>query len=766
MIDVLGPVRTRISNLHEEFLQVTEQLSKPVQFIQRFNENSINRQISDVFQEAANLLSTVSLTLQPETKFIQSPNPQINKFKLEVEKLRTELDRKTRLFDSSIAVARQMYSDKLASLAEEYKQNLIDQKEASKIEEDELQAELDAAREDFNVKLKKETEEHVQTAKMLDLQMNKIKSEFEITQQTLNTSLNASKLRLQMLQQQEEMLKETNMQVIATIHDKYKQQISSLTDQNQQTIEYITNEYNALVKEKEESAARYAAELKQLKYDLEHIDETLDKTIDEGKTKIQLIYDKKMKKLESKHQRKMDDIKHQMELDNVQSSAQIQLLRNNIEQTRKQLDEGDKRFKEQFETITKRTELITDEKNNEMRLVAKMHIKTLEQLQQQGELDLEQEKQKAKKTQSVLEAKINQTIKESNALRIKLESEITALTRARDKFEEEMKQSKVQGNSNPQETATKKQQQQPVQVKPPQQIEQRIVTPPQVPPPTKQPRFNSRVSTPKLARYNTPGTVSIPPQNLSDDAAIAAELVFRTRRFFEAYKHEHQFTSFAIESQQRISQAELEIMKLQTKKSDEEIKELEDERDLLQKQIAEAEQKIDLIQTQDDDSWDDKQNELNALIASQQTIVMKLREEIQTRKQEGTIRQNSFEIINKENEEQINEAKAEYNKVKQELDYKLTTLRRAHEKDIETIQKNTKTIIDNCQKQIDALDKEINSLKDGYKERSDADHSLWMSIRKEMADSSNKVGRILQSRGQSSRAGSVASPKPRLPPLK
>ena len=185
MIDVLGPVRTRISNLHEEFLQVTEQLSKPVQFVQRFNENSINRQISDVFQEAANLLSSVSLTLQPETKFIQSPNPQINKFKLEIEKLRTELDRKTRLFDSSIAVARQMYSDKLASLAEEYKQKLIEQKEASKAQEDELQAELDAAKEDFNIKLKKETEEHVQTAKMLDLQMNKIKSEFEITQQTL-----------------------------------------------------------------------------------------------------------------------------------------------------------------------------------------------------------------------------------------------------------------------------------------------------------------------------------------------------------------------------------------------------------------------------------------------------------------------------------------------------------------------------------------------------------------------------------------------------
>ena len=87
--------------------------------------------------------------------FLIPLSDQINKFKLEVEKLRTELDRKTRLFDSSIAVARQMYSDKLASLAEEYKQNLIDQKEASKIEEDELQAELDAAREDFNVKLKK-----------------------------------------------------------------------------------------------------------------------------------------------------------------------------------------------------------------------------------------------------------------------------------------------------------------------------------------------------------------------------------------------------------------------------------------------------------------------------------------------------------------------------------------------------------------------------------------------------------------------------------
>ena len=761
MIDVLGPARLRINTLHDEFMQVTEQLSKPVQFIQRFNENSINRQISDVFQEAANLLSTVSLTLQPETKYIQSPNPQINKYKLEIEKLRTELDRKTRLFDQSIAVARQMYSDKLSSLAEEYKQKLIEQKENSKLQEEELQAELDAAKEDFNVKLKEETAQHVQTAKMLDLQMNKIKSEFEITQQTLNTSLNASKLRLQMLQKQEEMLKETNSHVIDAIHDKYKQQIDSLTEQNKKTIQQMTEEYNNLLKQKEENSEQFEEELKRLNYALEHIDETLDNTIDEGKKKIQQIYDKKIKKLENKHQRNMDDIMHQIEMDNVQSTAQIQLLKNNIDQTRKQLDEGDRRFKEEYDTIIKRTELITNEKNNEMRLVAKMHIKTLEQLQQQADLDMEQEKHKAKKTKTVLEAKINQTLRESEALRVKLESEITALTRARDKFEEEMKNNKNNNNNSSQITKKRKTGQINSQI-----VEQRMVTPPQTPPPSKQPRFSGRAITPKLARYKTPGTVSIPPENLSDDAAIAAELVFRTRKFFEAWKHENFFATFAIESQQRISQAELDILKLQTKKSDEEIKELEDERDSLQRQIAEAEQKIDMIQTQDDDSWDDKQNELNALIASQQTMVMKLREEIQSRKQEGTISKNSFDIIRKENEQQINEAKAEFNKVKENIDARISQLRRKHEEEVKNVQTKSKEIISECEKQLNAIEKEIHKLTDGYKEKSDADHNLWLSIRKEMADSSNKVGRILQSRGQSSRSVSVASPKPRLPPLK
>ena len=133
-------------------------------------------------------------------------------------------------------------------------------------------------------------------------------------------------------------------------------------------------------------------------------------------------------------------------------------------------------------------------------------------------------------------------------------------------------------------------------------------------------------------------------------------------------------------------------------------------------------------------------------------------------------KENKLQIINKSKKQKIDKfiSKKKPNKtveIEQEKK-KYVAKKSQYEQMLQFITNQVSHSKKNNSSNLSDLDKEINSLKDGYKERSDADHSLWMSIRKEMADSSNKVGRILQSRGQSSRAGSVASPKPRLPPLK
>lgn len=736
MESILEPARFRINEIHGDFVRVTERLSKPVQFVQMYNENAINSHISDIFSDAAQILQTVSLGLTAETKFIQSPNPKMNKFKLEIERLYTDLDRKTRLFDQSILNAHQMFAEKVEIIAERYKNKLSDNKQNNSEEEEKVAAQFQNARDMFNQRLKSETEHHLKEAKALEANLAKLKGEYELQQTTLSTSIDASKVRLQLLKKQKEMLAETNDHVTVTMNDKFKQQIESMTAQNKATIESLQEQFNSLIQQKSDNIVAFAKEAENLQYQIEHIDEIRAQKIKDEKEKIQLKFDKKMRKLEDAHQLTMKEISHESELERIQSESTIEILRNNIETARTQLEDSERRYKDKVDTIVKRGEMILAEKSNEMKMISKVHIKTLEQLTQQADLDVEQEKHKAKKLRHNLESKLNQILRESDSLRKKLEAEITALTRARDKFEEEMKQYE--------------------QIKP--------VTPPPTPPSNKPPRFKRSRS--KIVKLETHIDLSLPPEKLSEDDEIAMELIHRAKRFYDSWHRQESFLMKSIDSSNKNMQSEVERLKLQSDAIQDEIEFLELEKsDLLQK-INDAERRVEEATEQDDEKFDEKIANYNKIIADQQTTVMKLKEEINARKNMKG-KKEKVTAIEDELKQELNLSISELESLKITNAKKDKELRLQHEKDIQKIQNTGQKSLEKLTKRIKEVEEMIpNATID--KKVLDDDHNEWMALRKEMADSSNKINRLIQTAGMGSRPASVVTPLQKgqkLPPL-
>jgi hypothetical protein len=124
MGDTLNPTRGRVTALVDEYDSVSKQLSRPVPFPDRFDENSLNSHICDVFQQAASILKGASVNSVAIPEELTAPVPQVSELKTQVEELSAELDRRTRAFDSSIAVARQIFAEKLDELETEYKRRL------------------------------------------------------------------------------------------------------------------------------------------------------------------------------------------------------------------------------------------------------------------------------------------------------------------------------------------------------------------------------------------------------------------------------------------------------------------------------------------------------------------------------------------------------------------------------------------------------------------------------------------------------------------
>jgi chromosome segregation ATPase len=333
----LNPTRQRISTFCTEYEGVSQRFSKPAPFPGRVNENTLNGHIRDVFAQAATILKAASVNSVAIPGDVDSAVPQVAELKGEVEALYAELDRRTRGFDTSIAVARQIFAEKLDQIEDEYRRRLAALCAGNADKETVLEKALKAIQQSFEERLEQETAIHVAERNEIQSKLASLQAEFALTQSTLSSSLNAAKAQQQLLGKQRAMLEETRRNVTAQVADKFSQELEALHSQCTIRTEALERENERLAAEIDSSEESYRSDIEKLRAELANIREAQKANFDSMANKQLLQFEKHKRRLEANHQHAVADIRNKIELEEMAADNEAQILRNEIAQHRKQL---------------------------------------------------------------------------------------------------------------------------------------------------------------------------------------------------------------------------------------------------------------------------------------------------------------------------------------------------------------------------------------------------------------------------------------------
>lgn len=737
MTDLLAPTRSRLASMCVDYERITKQLSKPVAFLHTQNENALNEQISDVFNEASNILKAASINIDLAPKEIETPLKEVTEFKKQIEHLSAELDRRTRSFDTSIAIARQIFNGKLDEIAQEYKRRLTQLMASHQVDEKKLEAVLKEIQQSFNERLQAEISSHVAERNRLHHELENLQNEYNITFSTLSTSLESAKMRVELLKKQKEMLEETNAQVTATITEKFKQQIDAMESQYAMHIQTLETEYKSLKDEMDASLIAFNKQMDALSEELRSIEEDQTNNVSALLNKQLLHFEKQKRKIQSHHQKKVTDITHAIELEEMSSSNQAKILRSEIEQQKQFLAESEERYNESLAALKKKTELELLEKENEMKMLEKMHNKTIKQLEQKHRLNLEQQSHDSNKIKLALEQKLQQTQKEGENIKKRLEAEVNALKRAKDRFEEEIAQREKQAeeNSNPEQAST-----QPISGE--KKLEREIK--------------NKSGKTIRLAPLRDV-VADIKPSVLAQNPEVEAELNMRINKFSDAGRMELAALGKALDSFDVQYRAEQELMQLQLDAIHRHHRSLEVEKSRLIKQVKDAQSMLEEIQKPKDKENKVRESFLNNKIASQHQIILQLKEDLQKMKSEP-VKKVDISVIQAEHQTELQEMQDKLHDMEAQHQMKLKEITSQYEQEIKEEKERTKNILDKINIRYNQVMEEIAQTKEIIDTEFKKDHQKWMATRKEMADSNNKLLGVLNNN-----AGSLSRPTSSVP---
>jgi hypothetical protein len=336
-----------------------------------------------------------------------------------------------------------------------------------------------------------------------------------------------------------------------------------------------------------------------------------------------------------------------------------------------------------------------------MKLLKKMHGKTMKQLRQKHQLEIETEAHEAQKARHGLEQKLQQMRLESETTRKRLENEVVALKRAKGKYEDGVKKALAQQGETAAAQGAK----------------------------TK--------STPVLSQGNSV-VADITPQVLGRTPEVDQEIQARIAKFTDAGKMELASLTKALEAVEQQFSAEEQRVQLAMQK-------IRRERDFLQREKARNQQRLREMQTALEDlsaprirEAADLEAQLQAKIAAQHAIILQLKDELQQRNAEG-VKRVDISVIWAEHEEELKQLKAELAKLEAENAARVEAMKRSYEALIEEDQKNADEVVRELTERYNAVMEDIQRTREGFKEQAVKDHQRWMATRKEMADSNNRI---------------------------
>ena len=732
MADVFSSASLRIASSYSDITNLIDSLTK--------NQHCIKKlEVLSIFTLSNKLLKHATLETSISPHLIDVPFHQVTLFRNQIDSLNIDLDRITRNFDTSIEISHQIYQKKLNDISDEYRNRLSTLINKYSYEEEELNRQINDIERNFESRLQAETSIHLQDKNDIYTKLVKLQNEYDLMYSTLSSTLSSSEMRIDMLEKQRQMLIETNQNVTATIELKLQQQLEAMKSQYSITIDSLETENKNLSDQIKYSDELFNLEFDRLKNQLQGIEKEMEEKLEGLMSDQLLLYEKRKRKMQSKYQKTVSEIRSKIEEEKISSSNQIQLLSVQIEQKKKIIAESDKRYEENAALIAKKADLMIEEKQNEMIMTTKIHKQTISHLKQKYVLQIEKEAHDAAKKRAALEAKFSQTQKEGEVLQNKLQQEINAITRVNEKVAADLKileeaniasnlnsDTNLNANSNSKENSD----QSKINVKKINEKYQKLYK-----------KHNN--STRKLSQYKSL-IADVQPIGLANNPKLTIEIRNRLNKFTESNKMELSIISKALEHIKDQSLADLLLTKLKVDEAKRKHNFLENEKNKMAEKVRDSQAILDSLNSQKIILDNDEQNKLNQRIIDQHSKIVQMKSEIQKIKEGQLTTKITIENVIEEQQNEINQLKQKLDKLKKEKEQNENNIMLKYQNIFSEDTKIADSIISDLHtKTEDALSK-LNLIDGKWKQESIDNHQKWLGIRKEMADSNNRLNNVLQ----------------------
>lgn len=707
MADVILPNSTNISEIRDNYESIyklyhfSQQSSSPLQ-----NTLSFNSDISDIFEEAASILNGSHVGIELASEDLSSPIPFLNFAILQHERLSAELDRRLRLFDKSLLVSQQICDDQIDKLQFKCKSQLDDLKFKIRAEEKELNENLQDIQQSFETRLYVEVSKHVRERNIVESNLSKINSEYQLTETTLSTSLTASKMRSQLLEKQCGMLHDTSIQIATTISNQFEQKMNAIETKYTSQIKTAQDENLRLTTELNHAQDNFDIEMKRLQYELDHSDEIYENQINSLINQEMVQYEKKMRKITSKHDETISDLQHELDMEKLSSSNAIDLLTAELDLNQQLLNEANERYKSQLDDIEKKKQAQLNEIENDMKLLSNMQTRTLQQLADKHELNLEQDKHDQAKMRHNIDQKIAETQRDIEINRKQLESQITNLTRTKNKYEEEVKKMSMNITSS--------------RVKDNDEEKQLSAIVP-------------------CMTLNVMVNVSIEPKTISTNPKIEETIQKHLSKASNILNHEMELFEKTKDSIQSQFENEKQLDLLEIEETQQKINILNAEKQTLQNDIQKMQNEINTSQSISIQQYEKSLINLRELAESQENIITNLREDLKNKRIDG-VKKVDLSVITEENENEMKKLRSQYEKMKSDLSLKLHEVELNYENEISKEQSKTQNLIDGYRKRIQVIQEETDKTRKETESTFKDSYDALTNARKDIFDSKDKLG--------------------------
>lgn len=716
MVDISASVRDRLIRIQREYKLMTEELSKPVQFLQSEDENDLNEQIRDVFVMAENVIQSVSDEMLQKTVYLKPVGPQIKEYRAYVERLNEDLNNKQKIFDSSVNASKKIFSDKLEILASEYKNRLTSLSESNKDAEGAMKKEIVETKKSLDQKLHQDVSAHILEKQVAETRLNKLRNEYELTSTALNTTLDASKIRLQLLEKQKAMLDDTNIHAVTALEDKFRQQLETLQIQHDDQMASLAAENAILSKQHEDNTRNYSAEIDRLTLELNNIETSKKRMIEDAIRHKALKNERKLKKLKEGHEKKLTNMLSQIDSAEFKFNSKHNLLSTQVSQAMKEISESQSRFKNSVKSITGRSEVISDEEQKEMRVLSKRHAKSSGHIEREYQLDIEKEKYNAFELAHDNKQKIVQSEKSRESLSKRIGDEMVVSKRAKHRREEELKHEPMDSTTSLHSPTIRNDSR------------------------GSKRRTNTRLTKARIVCEINP---SKPPNSSNIDLYLNEQL----SRFKSSSNRESELIAKSMKMHLDSFSIEIERQRVLKDISLSNLNDMENSKIKIMQAIHDTEHMVDIFQGkgQNHNGVIQRERELEQLIASQQAQIRQLKDQIHVARSDGA-KNLSIKTIQHQNKETIKRAKERLNDLDTRRRSTLETLRKTYDNILYKERQQLEIELQETEQRAKIIRNDMDSTLKTYRNESEIDHNRWVAIKKEVANISNKALQVINTR--------------------